>query len=118
MNTYKKGGGGYLKKAKIASPEISIRHCRSLAEMQACVEVQRAVWGSTDADLTPLPIFVVAAETGGQVLGAFADDRLIGFTQALAGIREKKIFLHSHMTAVLEPWRDPGVGLSLKCFQR
>jgi predicted GNAT superfamily acetyltransferase len=143
MNTYKKRGGGYPKNAKIASeiasPEISIRHCRSLAEMQACVEVQRAVWGSADADLTPLPIFVVAAETGGQVLGAFADDRLVGFTMALAGLhgdkfsgltasqtrrparresRRERVFLHSHMTAVLEPWRDRDIGLGLKLFQR
>ena len=97
---------------------IVVRHCHGLAEFGACFEIQRAVWGSSDADLTPLPIFVVAAETGGQVLGAFADDRMVGFTLALAGMRGRAPFLHSHMTAVLEAWRDRGIGRSLKLFQR
>ncbi len=76
------------------------------------------MWASADADLTPLAIFVVAAETGGQVLGAFAGSRLVGFTMALAGQHERQCFLHSHMTAVLEPWRDRGIGMRLKLFQR
>jgi predicted GNAT superfamily acetyltransferase len=102
---------------KPAEP-VTVRHCHGLAEFSACFEIQRAVWGSADADLVPLPLFVVAAETGGQVLGAFAEDRLIGFTLALAGLHGRAPFLHSHMTAVLEPWRDRGVGRSLKVLQR
>ena len=76
------------------------------------------MWGSADADLVPMPLFVVAAETGGQVLGAFAEDRMVGFTLALAGLHGKAPFLHSHMTAVLDGWRDRGIGRSLKLFQR
>jgi predicted GNAT superfamily acetyltransferase len=111
------------RKAKPAAPKtpgeaVTVRHCRGLAEFAACFEIQRAVWGSPDADLTPLPIFVVAAETGGQVLGAFAGDRMVGFALALAGVRGRAPFLHSHMAAVLEPWRDRGVGRTLKLFQR
>jgi len=106
------------KDAEKAPVAVVVRHCHGLAEFGACFEIQRAVWGSSDADLTPLPIFVVAAETGGQVLGAFADDRMVGFTLALAGMRGRAPFLHSHMTAVLEAWRDRGIGRSLKLFQR
>jgi predicted GNAT superfamily acetyltransferase len=98
--------------------QIAVRHCHGLAEFSACFDIQRAVWGSADADLTPLPLFVVAAETGGQVLGAFADDRMVGFTLALAGLHGKEPFLHSHMTAVLDGWRDRGIGRRLKLFQR
>jgi len=95
-----------------------VRHCHGLAEFGACFEIQRAVWGSADADLTPLPIFVVAAETGGQALGAFAEDRMVGFTLALAGMRGRAPFLHSHMTVVLGAWRNRGIGRSLKWLQR
>lgn len=104
-----------------AAEKIVVRHCHGLAEFGVCFDIQRAVWASADADLTPLPLFVVAAETGGQVLGAFADDRMVGFTLALAGLHGKKKnapFLHSHMTAVLDGWRDRGVGRRLKIFQR
>jgi predicted GNAT superfamily acetyltransferase len=97
--------------------EIAIRHCHGLDEFKECFELQRAVWGKTELDV-PLPLFVVAAETGGQVLGAFDGDRMIGFTLAIAGFRDGRAFLHSHMTAVLENYRDRGIGRRLKLFQR
>jgi predicted GNAT superfamily acetyltransferase len=103
---------------KQVAERIVVRHCHGLTEFGACFEVQRAVWGSADADLVPRAMFVVAAETGGQVLGAFAEDNLVGFTLALAGLHQETPFLHSHMTAVLDGWRDRGIGRSLKLFQR
>ena len=108
-----------------ASAEILVRHCHGLSEFEACVELQKRVWSGADIDVVPLPLFVVAAETGGQVLGAFAGagpagagEKMIGFTMALAGVREGKPYLHSHMTAVLEGHRDRGIGRKLKLFQR
>ena len=56
-----------------------------LSDFATCIEIERAVWGSADVDIVPLPLFVVAAETGGQVLGAFAGDRMVGFTLAIRG---------------------------------
>ena len=63
-------------------------------------------------------MFVVAAQTGGQTLGAFAGDRLVGFTLAVAGLRGRVPYLHSHMTGVDSEYRDRGVGRMLKLFQR
>lgn len=97
--------------------EIQIRHCHGLDEFQACYQLQQRVWGETELDV-PLPLFVVAAETGGQVLGAFDGEKMVGFTLALTGYREDTLFLHSHMTAVLEAYRDRGIGRRLKRFQR
>jgi predicted GNAT superfamily acetyltransferase len=97
--------------------EIAIRHCHGLPEFKECFELQRSVWGRTELDV-PLPLFVVAAETGGQVLGAFDRDKMVGFTLAIAGFRDGRPFLHSHMTAVLENYRDRGIGRRLKLFQR
>src|SRR5579864_6834250 len=98
--------------------EVAVRPCSGLAEFATCIEIERAVWGSADVDIVPLPLFVVAAETGGQVLGAFAGDRMVGFTLAIAGAHGRKPFLHSHMTAVLRPYRNQGAGRKLKIFQR
>jgi predicted GNAT superfamily acetyltransferase len=97
--------------------EITVRHCHGLAEFAACFNLMQKVWGKTELDV-PMPLFVVAAETGGQVLGAFDGDAMVGFTMALAGFRDARPFLHSHMTAVLESHRDHGVGRQLKLFQR
>jgi predicted GNAT superfamily acetyltransferase len=63
-------------------------------------------------------VFVVASEIGGQVLGAFHGQELVGFTLALVGWRDRKPFLHSHMTAVVEAYRDRRIGQRLKLFQR
>jgi predicted GNAT superfamily acetyltransferase len=108
-----------MRKSNSAARDgIVIRECRGLSEFEACLQVERAAWKSADIDVVPLPLFVVAADTGGQVLGAFRGRELVGFTMAIAGWRNRKPFLHSHMTAVLKPYRDHGVGRRLKLLQR
>jgi len=89
-----------------------------MEEFQRCVELQREIWGEDDLEVEPATLFVVASETGGQVLGAFDDDRLVGFTLAIVGFVNGRVFLHSHMTGVLKEYRDRGVGRALKLFQR
>jgi predicted GNAT superfamily acetyltransferase len=95
---------------------IEIRHCATIPEYEECVRLEHATWGESIA--VPSAIFVVAHHTGGQVMGAFDQGKMIGFTLAVAGFRKSKPFLHSHMTAVLPEFRDRGVGRRLKLFQR
>jgi predicted GNAT superfamily acetyltransferase len=109
---------GTIQKPSLAPGEIQVRHCRGLGEYQTCMEIERQVWGGTDLDVVPLPIFVVTAETGGQVLGAFEGPRMLGFTQAVVGVHRGKPYLHSHMTAVLPEFQNRGIGRRLKLFQR
>src|SRR5579862_7513323 len=107
---------------KVREAEIKVRHCHGLEDCQACFDLQQRVWGVSNIDV-PMPMFVVAQETGGQVLGAFLGDDsrpedMVGFTMAIAGWRDRRPFLHSHMTAVLSEMRDHGIGRKLKLFQR
>jgi len=97
--------------------KIEVRRCEGLEEFRACMEVERRVWGPSDLDV-PLPVYVVAAESGGQVLAAFAGSQIVGFTLAMAGVRAERPYLHSHMTAVLPEWRGKHVALELKLHQR
>ena len=98
--------------------EITVRNCVSLVDFHACVALQREVWGEQELEVEPATLFVVAHHTGGQVLGAFAEGTLIGYTLALPGIRDGQPYLHSHMTGVHARYRDHGVGRMLKLFQR
>jgi len=100
-----------------SSKKILVRHCHGLHEFRMGYDLMQRVWGKTELDV-PMPLFVVAAETGGQVLGAFDGETMVGFTMALAGYRHSVVFLHSHMTAVVESYRDRGIGRRLKLFQR
>jgi predicted GNAT superfamily acetyltransferase len=100
------------------SEDIVVRKCATLAEFQSCVALQRQVWGEEDLEVEPVTLFVVAANIGGQVLGAFAGNELVGYTLAVVGWREGRPFLHSHHTGVHANYRDRGVGRRLKLFQR
>src|SRR5450755_3816527 len=119
MKSRKRGKSADLgESAEEARDGIAIRPCHGIKEFEACVHVEREVWKSSDIDVVPIPLFVVASETGGQVLGAFHGADLVGFTLAIAGWRVRKPFLHSHMTAVLDGHRDRGIGRRLKLYQR
>src|SRR5262249_12053174 len=100
------------------SGDIAVRICEGLDEFRACVALQREIWGEADLEIVPDTIFVVAAHTGGQILGAVGGERLVGFTFSLPGLRNGAPYLHSHMTGVHADYRDRGVGRNLKLFQR
>jgi predicted GNAT superfamily acetyltransferase len=97
---------------------IVIRKCSALQEFHACVELQREIWREADLELEPATTFVVASITGGQVLGAFDGDTMVGYTMAVVGLRQNVPYLHSHQTGVSAAYRDRGVGRMLKLFQR
>ena len=98
---------------------ILIRDCSSLEELRECVALQRAVWGFADADLIPTRFFVVARKIEGQVIGAFAPPgKLVGFCLAVPALHGPRVYLHSHMLAVLPEFRGRGLGCRLKLEQR
>ena len=103
-----------------ANPQTSIRiqPLSSLEHFERCVVLQLEVWGYSDGDVIPRRVFVVAQRIGGQVIGAFNGDTLVGFAMSLPGYRDRKPYLHSHMLAVLPQYRNEGIGRRLKLAQR
>ena len=97
---------------------IVIRNCHDLDELRAAVALQKEVWNFTDAELVPLRLFVVAEKVGGQVIGAFDGNTVIGFAMAVPGVRAGHPYLHSHMLAVRKDFRNAGLGRRIKLFQR
>jgi predicted GNAT superfamily acetyltransferase len=100
------------------SDEVVVRICEGLEEYRACVALQKEIWVEADLEIVPDTVFVVAEHSGGQILGAFDGQRLVGFTLAMPGLRNGGVYLHSHMTGVHVDYRDCGVGRMLKLFQR
>ena len=98
---------------------IAIRPLKEHAEFAEAVELQRLIWGFEEVELLPVRLFVTALKVGGQVLGAYDGERLVGFCLAIPGIGAGgKNYLHSHMLGVLPGYRDAGVGRRLKLAQR
>ena len=102
----------------MSANSIVIRKCHQLDEMRACVALQKEVWNFSDADLVPLRMFVVAEKVGGQVIGAFAGNEMIGFALSVPGVRAGHSYLHSHMLAVRKQHQNAGLGRRIKLFQR
>jgi predicted GNAT superfamily acetyltransferase len=98
--------------------DITVRSLTTLDEFHRCVQIAREIWGENDLETEPFTTFVIAAQTGGQVLGAFDGDLMVGFTKAFLGCHGIAPYLHSHMTGVLASHRDRRVGRHLKLFQR
>ena len=63
-------------------------------------------------------MFVVADKVGGQVMGAFDGDVMVGFALSVPGVRSGHSYLHSHMLAVRKDHRNSGLGRRLKLMQR
>jgi predicted GNAT superfamily acetyltransferase len=97
---------------------ILIRPCQDLEELDACVQLQSDVWGWADRDLVPRRVFIVAQKIGGQVIGAFDGESLVGFALAIPGIFQGQSYLHSYMLGVNPGYRNRGIGRRLKLSQR
>ncbi len=106
----------------VAADQVTIRKCSEIAEFNACVELQKEVWKFDDIDVIPQRMFTVADKIGGQVIGSFAGvdkgAKLIGFALAIPGNRNGHLYLHSHMLAVSEEYRNSGLGRRMKLAQR
>lgn len=98
--------------------DITVRLVHSLEDFQKCMQIAREVWGDTELDTEPTTTLVIADHTGGQIVGAFDGDTMVGFTKAYIGLHDHTPYLHSHMAAVLPNFRDRRVGRQLKLFQR
>jgi predicted GNAT superfamily acetyltransferase len=112
------GGAEALSVVEYGTEKITIRKCSGMDELNACVALQKEVWNFSDLDLIPLRMFVVSQKIGGQTIGAFHGDDLVGFAFSIPGSRAGHAYLHSHMLAVRDSFRNHGLGRKLKLAQR
>ncbi len=101
-----------------AAETIEVRKIVSIPDMEACVQLQQSVWQFRDLDIVPRRMFAVANAIGGQVMGAWAANKLIGYALSIPGLRDGRPYFHSHMLAVAQEYRNRGVGKMLKLAQR
>jgi len=112
---------------------IAVRSCVGFDELEACVQLEIETWGMDTSEIIPRKAFLLAQKIGGQVIGAFdtgiagaaatgGPESLVGFALAWPGAKnthgEPHSYLHSHMLAVREDYRDRGLGTQLKQAQR
>ena len=96
----------------------AVRELKSLEEFRQVEEIQRRVWGMADVDVVPYHFLRAVADKGGIVLGAFVDNRMVGFVAGVLGWWRDRLIHYSHMLAVLPEYRGRGIGYQLKLAQR
>jgi predicted GNAT superfamily acetyltransferase len=99
--------------------DISIYQLSKFEEFADVVSLQREIWGYAEIELLPLRFFIVANKIGGQVLGAFDNNKMVAFCICIPGLKEHgRYYLHSHMMGVLPQYRNSGLGRKMKLKQR
>jgi predicted GNAT superfamily acetyltransferase len=112
---------------------IAIRSCSGFDELEACVQLEIETWGMDASEIFPRKAFLLAQKIGGQLIGAFdpglagatsegGPESLVGFVLSWPGVKTgqgaPRPYLHSHMLAVREGYRNRGIGAQLKREQR
>jgi predicted GNAT superfamily acetyltransferase len=100
------------------SSDIEIREVTAIEEYDACIRLQRDVFGLPDLEISPRRHLIVSHQAGGWTLGAFVEGKLVGFVHHLAAVRGDEIFGYSHMMAVATEYQNHGIGARLKWAQR
>ncbi len=100
------------------SDTITIRELRTMREINATTELQKAVWGMHDVEVSSPHTLRAIVHAGGAVIGAEAEGRLVGFCFGMAAWRDGELWLWSHMAGVRPEYQGRGIGLNLKLAQR
>jgi predicted GNAT superfamily acetyltransferase len=112
----------------VPEESIHIERLSDTEDFQACMELQKQVWGMPDILVVPTHLLITAQKNGGLVLGAFNEDkRMVGYLFGFLGITEPssndqpaagRLKHCSHMMGVVPEYQAQGVGYLLKVRQR
>ena len=101
-------------------PEIQTREVETIEEMNECIRLQREVFAMPDMEISPVRHLIVARYAGGFTMGAYLQEKLVGFVLSLPMFRKNSSerAFYSHMTAVDTSLQSIGIGAKLKWAQR
>lgn len=111
--------GAALRDAVPGTDGFEIRPLRTRAELIACTQFQRLIWGETFSEIVPPSLLLATQRAGGVAAGAFdPDGTLVGFVFGIPGIEHGRPIHWSDMLAVRADLRDRHLGERLKRWQR
>lgn len=109
--------------------DIRIQRLLRAHQLDEVVELQKTYWGHDAGNLVPRHMLYSLALHGGHVLGAYADERLVGFVMGFIGTdidmddRDARpamanLLIMSKRMVVLQDYRGRSIGYRLKLAQR
>lgn len=98
------------------SSEVIIRELKTVDEQSLARAIFDHTWAmDAGTEITP-NLLQATIHSGAYLAGAFVDENCVGAAYAFPATRGG-LHLHSHMTAVIDDYRDKGVGYKLKMHQ-
>ena len=95
---------------------VNIRVLNSHSEQKMARKIFDKTWKmDSGTEITP-NLLQAMVHSGAYLYGAFIDEKCVGAAFAFPATTEG-LHLHSHMTAVLDEYRDQGIGYALKIDQ-
>jgi len=91
--------------------DLEIRRLTSMDDMQAVHALETKIW---ESEIVPPHQTITVVRNGGLILGAFAKEKLIGFSYSFPGYQEGALYLCSHMLGIDPAYRSRGIGQLLK----
>lgn len=96
--------------------QIEIRSLQFIEELEEVKRLEGEIWG--DNDTVPTHQTITTVKNGGLVLGAYLNEKLIGFQYSFPGFNGQSVYLCSHMLGIDIEYRNLGIGKLLKIAQR
>jgi len=99
--------------------EFKVRLARTRADFEACLSLERSVFGLPDLELTSAVQLIASVHAGGIVhLAEDAAGAIVGFAYAFPALRGGVPHFHADMLAVRADLQTRGLGARLKWAQR
>lgn len=108
--------------------EIVIRALETVEEIAQAEQIQRVAWTMSDLDIIPTHALHAMEHNGAVLLGAFEDDKVIGFVFGVLGTEENpnrldqvaaaRLKMYSVIAGVLPEYQQHDIGYRLKMAQR
>ena len=95
---------------------IQVRELKSLQDQDSGRKIFDLTWAmDAGTEITP-NLLQAMVHSGSYLSGAFIENKIVGAAFAFPATNSG-LHLHSHMTTVLDEYRDQGVGYALKIDQ-
>ena len=108
--------------------EFNIRALETMDEITAVEEIQRITWTMGEREIIPAHLLHAAQHNGAALLGAFDNDKLVGFvfgilaTEDVPGridqVAAARLKMYSVIAGVLPEYQKHDIGFQLKMAQR
>ncbi len=110
----------FTRYIRVGNKSFIIRPPLTPEEHAELMEVERRIWGGDYRDVVPYHVTIPLLDAGGVVWGIYevGTGKPVGVLVMFLGVKDGKIYFHSHMLGFLSEYRGKGLGTAVKKLQR